>query len=189
MVAVQADGKIVAEGLLDGGAIAALRLNSNGSVDTGYGSGGWATAPPPNSAYVNGIALEPDGRLLVVGTALPTSNLRPRDVLLLCFLGAAPQVGSFTASPNSVVVNSLVTLTAGGITDGNPNSTVTQVAFYYIDGTGTQQVLGYGTADGHGNWTLNYTVSLPAGTYTLYAQATDNYGALGDPFALNLQVI
>jgi uncharacterized delta-60 repeat protein len=186
-VAVQADGKLVTEALLVDTAgqhefFAALRVNSNGSVDTGYGNGGWATSVlPTGSDDVRAMALEPDGRLVLAGTT--------GEVALVRFLGSAPQVGSFTASPNPVTSGSSLTLTASNITDGNPNSTVTQVAFYYIDGTGTQQVLGYGTSDGHGNWTLTYTVGLPAGTYTLYAQATDNYGALGDPLALTLQVM
>jgi len=116
------------------------------------------------------------------------SNTRPTDVALVRFLGSAPQVGSFTASPNPVTSGSSTTLTASNISDGNPNSTITQVAFYYIDSTGTQQVLGYGTSDGLGDWTLSFTVSLLPGTYTLYAQAQDSYGAFGDPLALTLTV-
>jgi hypothetical protein len=137
---------------------------------------------------VNAFAIQPDGRMVLAGLTHVGSG-GSSDIALIRFLGSVLQVGSFTASPNPVASGSLVTLTAGGITDGNPSSTVTQVAFYYIDGTGTRQVLGYGTADGHGNWVLSYTVSLPPGSYTLYAQATDNYGALGDPFALSLQVM
>lgn len=49
-------------------------------------------------------------------------------------------------------------------------------------------VLGYGASDGSGDWTLTFTVSLAQGAYTLYAQAQDNYGVLGDPDALTLTV-
>jgi hypothetical protein len=35
---------------------------------------------------------------------------------------------------------------------------------------------------------LNFTVNLAFGTYSLYAQAQDNYGVLGDPDALTLTV-
>jgi uncharacterized delta-60 repeat protein len=191
-VAVQADGKIIANGrFLDATQnvyFAALRVNPDGSVDTGYGTGGWATAQVPPSGGPNAMALEPDGRLLLAGGDILNPSSGPTDVALVRFLGSAPQVGSFTASPNPVTSGSSITLTASGITDGNPNSTVTQVAFYYIDNTGTKQVLGYGTSDGLGHWTLSITISLPPGSYTLYAQAEDSYGVFGDPFALALTV-
>jgi hypothetical protein len=54
--------------------------------------------------------------------------------------------------------------------------------------TSPKLVLGYGTSDGLGNWTLTLTLNLASGTYTLYAQAQDNYGVVGDPTALTLTV-
>ncbi len=79
-----------------------------------------------------------------------------------------------------------MTLTASNITDANPNSTITQVTFYYFDAFGNQVVLGTVTApDGSGNWDL--TLSMPAGSYTLYAQAEDSYGDLGDPLGLRTE--
>jgi hypothetical protein len=134
------------------------------------------------------MALEPDGRVVLAGIARPSGTTYPTDVALARFLASAPQVGSFTASPNPVLSGSSLTLTASNITDGNPNSTVTQVAFYYIDGSGTQQLLGYGTQTSPGVWTFTFTVNLAPGTYTLAAQATDSFGAIGDPFAIALTV-
>lgn len=81
------------------------------------------------------------------------------------------------------------TLTVSNITDGNPANSITQVEFYYIDGTGTQQVLGYGTQTSPGVWTLTFTVGLPAGSYSVFAQAEDSYGVFGDPVGLSLQVV
>ena len=104
------------------------------------------------------------------------------------FLPSAPQVGSFAASAYTVSSGSSVTLTASNISDGNPGATVTQVAFYYVDGSGNQQLLGYGTQTSPGVWTFSFTVSLAPGSYTLYAQATDSFGAVGDPVALTLTV-
>jgi uncharacterized delta-60 repeat protein len=193
-VAVQADGKIIAGGFFQDAArqhmnLAALRVNPDGSVDTGYGNGGWATGQfGNNGAEDRAMALEPDGRLLLAGYAQPNYPNGGTEVALVRFLGSAPQVGSFTASPNPVTAGSSTTLTASNLTDGNPNNSITQVAFYYYDSTGTKQVLGYGTSDGLGNWTLSFTVSLPPGTYTLYAQAQDSYGVFGDPLALTLTV-
>jgi uncharacterized delta-60 repeat protein len=191
-VVIQADGKILAGGEFGDATnqyvhLAAVRVNPDGSVDTGYDNGGWASAPF-GAADMQAIALEPDGRLLLAGYARPTSNLRPTDVVLVRFLGSAPQIGSFTANPNPVPSDTSTTLTASNISDGNANSTIAQVTFYYYDANGDKVVLGYGTPDGSGDWTLNFTVSLAQGTYTLYAQAQDNYGVLGDPDALTLTV-
>ncbi|HRH39480.1 MAG TPA: delta-60 repeat domain-containing protein, partial [Flavobacteriales bacterium] len=66
-VAIQADGKILIGGFFNdynGTTVVALaRLNSNGSLDTGYNSGG---AGPNNS--VAAISLQPDGKALVGGS-------------------------------------------------------------------------------------------------------------------------
>jgi hypothetical protein len=109
-------------------------------------------------------------------------------VALVRLLPSEPEIGSFTANPNPVASGSNVTLTASNISDGNPNSTVTQVTFYYYDLNGNKIVLGNGTSDGLGDGSLTFTVNLAAGSYTLYAQAEDNYGVLGDPDTLTLNV-
>jgi hypothetical protein len=99
-----------------------------------------------------------------------------------------PQIGSFTANPNPVTAGSSVTLTASNISDAHPNSTITQVTFYYYDSNGNQVALGYGTEDSSGDWILNFTVNLTPGGYTLLSQAEDGYGAFGDPTELTLTV-
>jgi hypothetical protein len=83
-----------------------------------------------------------------------------------------------------------VTLTASNISDANPGATITQVEFYYYDSTGNQVVLGYATqtSPGSGLWTLTVTVTLTPGSYTLFSQAEDGYGAFGDPTELTLTV-
>jgi hypothetical protein len=50
-------------------------------------------------------------------------------------------------------------------------------------------LLGYATQTSPGVWTYSFTANLTTGSYTLFAQAQDNYGALGDPFAATLQVM
>jgi hypothetical protein len=106
---------------------------------------------------------------------------------------AAPspvQVGSLTATPNSVTTGSPVTLTAGGITTTNTGATITTVAFYTVDNAGTEQFVGYGTQNPDGTWTLTFTfTSDPVfSPYTLRALAVDSTGAVSDPFAANLNV-
>jgi uncharacterized delta-60 repeat protein len=186
-VAVESDGKIVASGVINDpishlGYFAAARVNPDGSVDTGYGNGGWVTVYTGGQPQAS--ALEPDGRLLIAGSgATATSG----GVALVRILPSAPQIGSFLASLNPVTSGSSTTLTASNITDGNPNSTVTQVAFY-VQINGTNTLLGYGTQTSPGVWSFTFTVSLAPGSYTLLAQAEDGYGAFGDPFALTLTV-
>ena len=101
----------------------------------------------------------------------------------------AVQIGSFTASSDPVTSGSKLTLTASNITDATPGATITQVAFYYFDGSGTKQVLGDGTPSGTGAWTLTFTVNLGPGIYTLDAQAQDSSGSLSDPLTLTLTVL
>ena len=80
-----------------------------------------------------------------------------------------------------------MTLTATNISDEIPSATITQVAFY-VQINGSNTLLGYGTQSSPGVWTLTLTVTLAPGTYTLYAQAEDNYGIFGDLAALTLTV-
>jgi hypothetical protein len=119
------------------------------------------------------VALQPDGKIVV-------SALNSGIFGLARYLPSGPQIGSFTASPNPATTGSSRTLTAANITDGNPRATVTQVAFYYYDSTGTKQVLGYGAQTSPGVWTLTVAVNLPAGSHAIYAQAEDSYGSFGD---------
>jgi hypothetical protein len=133
-----------------------------------------------------GIALEPDGRIVLAGSTFPSTS-SAQAFYLARFVDAGPQVGSFTASPNPVAAGSSLTLTASNITDEIPSAPITQVAFY-VNINGTNTLLGYGTQSSTGVWTLTFTVSLAPGTYTLYAQAEDNYGIFGDLAPLTLTV-
>jgi hypothetical protein len=107
------------------------------------------------------------------------------------FLAAGPQIGSFTASPASVTAGSPVTLTASDLTDANPGAVITRVEFYYYDSGGNKVSLGTVTTSSGGAWTLTSATGfgLAPGQYTLYAQAEDSYGVLGDPLALQLTVL
>jgi uncharacterized delta-60 repeat protein len=191
-VVIQPDGEILAGGSFGDQAgqieFAVARVNPDSSMDPGFGNGGWATITVSPAADVRGLALQPDGRILLAGYARPTSNPSPTDVALVRFLASAPQIGSFTANPNPVPPGSTTTLSVSNITDNNPGATVAQVAFYImIDGTGV--LLGYGTKNSDGSWSYAFdTTGYAPGTYTLYAQATDSYGVLGNPVALTLTI-
>src|SRR6266540_4059662 len=70
-VAIQPNGKIVAGGDAQIGTTAAFglaRYNANGSIDTSFGSGGLvATTFGTGNTRVNGIALQPDGKIVTAG--------------------------------------------------------------------------------------------------------------------------
>jgi uncharacterized delta-60 repeat protein len=196
---LQPDGKIVVVGSTDNlsqpeGSVhfMVVRFNAaDGSLDTSFGTGGFAVSTGFNIDARGGldVALEPDGRIVVSGT-----SSAPRQMFALArFLAAGPKVGSFTVNPTTPMpAGTILTLTASGFTDANPGATVTQVTFY-LDSNG-DGVLDAGDVQigqtSSGPWTINYsTAGLAARTYTLFAQAQDSYGALGDPLAVTFQVV
>lgn len=76
-LSLQPDGKIVVAGYSDAGAGFALaRYNTDGSLDTSFGSDGRVVTPfhePVSGGFVlaeaNGVAIQPDGKIVAVGTA------------------------------------------------------------------------------------------------------------------------
>jgi uncharacterized delta-60 repeat protein len=194
-VTIQADGRVVVAGTQQtspasnaiGNFLLARYNSADGSLDASFGNQGIAVSsgvPVYANCQVD-EALKPDGRIVVAGsTYLSTGN----TFALARFLAAGPQIGSLTASPNPVTAVSSVTLTVSNITDGNPNSTITQVTFYDFDSSGNQQILGYGTQSSAGVWYFTFTVNLAPGTHTLFAQAEDSYGVFGDPVSATLTV-
>jgi uncharacterized delta-60 repeat protein len=78
-LALQPDGKIVIAGTgIDGGtggmAFAAVRLLPNGGLDSGFGHGGIVTVPIGSGAIANAVAVQPDGKIVLGGTALLAHN-------------------------------------------------------------------------------------------------------------------
>ena len=68
-IAIQPDGKIVVGGYVNGRANGAIvRYNSNGSLDTGFGTGGivtYALGSPTNDE--GKVLLQPDGKIVFIG--------------------------------------------------------------------------------------------------------------------------
>jgi uncharacterized delta-60 repeat protein len=191
-LALQADGKIVVAGTENNSAFLLARYNvavagePDGSLDATFGSGGLVITSV-NGAQGFGVAIYPRNDPTNGGKIVVTGDYNGGGMLAR-YLPSEPEIGSCTASPNPVTSGSIVTLTASNITDGNAGATITQVSFYYFDSSGNKVTLGTGTQTSPGVWTLNFTVNLSAGTYTIYAQAEDSYGVFGDPFALSLTV-
>lgn len=77
-LALQSDGKIVAAGYLKNSSttdVLVLRLNTNGTYDTGFDSDGWVTFPVgTDNDEANGIALQTDGKIVVGGELRTTAG-------------------------------------------------------------------------------------------------------------------
>ncbi len=82
-VTQQADGKIVAVGYMTRSsnnfrAFAVTRYNTDGSLDTSFGTGGKVVTdfdtPTPFNAEAQEVALQPDGKIVVVGYATTTTT-------------------------------------------------------------------------------------------------------------------
>lgn len=187
-VTLQPDGKIVVGGRLDsstsGAGFMAARFNTDGSLDTSFGTTGFATAP--GTGRCEGVALEPDGRIVVVGVD---------STLLARFLVSGPEIGSLAASPNPASAGSDLTLIAGSFSDSNPGASISQVAFY-LDSNGDgvldsgDALLGSGALNADGTWRFKLsTTGFASGTYTFFALATDSDGSQGSPVATTDQVL
>jgi uncharacterized delta-60 repeat protein len=76
-VEIQGDGKIVAAGAVasdgpTGGDIALARYNADGSLDTSFGIGGKVVTDfNLTHEWASGLAIQPDGKLVVVGSTRP----------------------------------------------------------------------------------------------------------------------
>jgi uncharacterized delta-60 repeat protein len=85
-VAIQADGKIVVGGqmddtsfttLADVGGFAVARFNSDGALDNTFDGNGRLTVdfPGRGKSFVNAVAIQPDGKILLSGTADTTGRI------------------------------------------------------------------------------------------------------------------
>jgi uncharacterized delta-60 repeat protein len=193
-VTIQSDGRIVAAATNynEFNEFMVTRFNSaDGSLDTSFGANGIAAvsrAAFPKLSTEGAMALEPDGRIVVAGT----TGAGTVQFVVARFLAQGPQIGSFTATP--LAAGQTATLTAASISDGIPNGAIAQVALYVDSNAderldpGTDTLLGYAIQTSPGVWSLAFAVNLSPGKYTFFAQAEDNYGVLGDPFAITATV-
>ena len=85
-LALRPDGKILAAGYSDNGSdydVLVVRYNSDGTLDTGFGTGGVATWDSGyGDDYGRAMALQPDGKILVAGYSSSGSDY---DVLVVRF--------------------------------------------------------------------------------------------------------
>jgi len=70
---IQSDGRIVAAGSSYNGSnydFALVRYNTNGTLDTGFGTGGIVTTPVRSgNDYAHALSIQPDGRIVAAGSS------------------------------------------------------------------------------------------------------------------------
>jgi uncharacterized delta-60 repeat protein len=72
---LQPDGKIVVAGYTQADEdVAVARLNANGSPDATFGAAGKATVDFGVATFGNAVALQPDGKIVVVGQRTGTDD-------------------------------------------------------------------------------------------------------------------
>jgi uncharacterized delta-60 repeat protein len=77
-VAIQSDGKIVAAGVVEGGAFGLARYDTNGALDTTFGTDGIVTTDLTSGwDEANGVAIQANGKIVAAGRATPGSPWRP----------------------------------------------------------------------------------------------------------------
>ena len=206
-VAVQPDGKIVVAGwsavsATPGGAsgidFTVLRYNADGTPDAGFGTGGVATAgfPAGRSDEAFGVALQPDGRIVVVGqTQLAGGGL---DFAVARFtadgrLDASFGTGGLVVTdfgPGSAAAQGVVVqpdgriVVAGHSPVGLGNDFA--VARYNADGTpdATFGTGGRVTTNVVGRTDLGRAVALAPGGKIVVAGRAEQSDGRGDDFAL-----
>jgi len=160
-IAVQADGKILAGGLFNSGAgtptIGGQTRNFIARLDASTGAAD--SFNPSVANFVNAIALQADGKILM-GGAFATVSGQPRTKL-------ARLTNDTAALQDLAVTQTTITWTRGG---ASPQ--LTRVTFEYSDDNVTYTPVGKGTAAGS-NWTRT-GLSLPTGK-NFYIRARGYY--------------
>ncbi len=149
-VAIQADGKIVVAGSSNN-AFAIARYNVNGSLDTSFGDHGTLTIASSGSAVVNDVALQSDGKIILVGQSqyskFAVLRITANGVLDATFDGdgqLTTQFGGMEAFASSVAVQSDGKIVVSG-TSKNATGYDFAVARYRSDGSLDNNFGGAGT--------------------------------------------
>ena len=147
-LALQPDGKLVAAGRSSNGSnndFALARYNPNGTLDSGFGSGGKVTTaigPSDDEAYA--LALQPDGKLVAAGlirngsqTVFALARYNPNGSLDASFNGTGKVTtahGATYASANALALQPDGKLVAAGVGQNGPQFVFALVR-YHPDGS------------------------------------------------------
>ncbi len=111
---IQPDGKIVAAGLIgedSPGQTLLTRLNSDGSLDSTFGTNGVVLDTLAGNAIAKDVALQSDGKIVTDGSAYINSSVPSGDdFAIIRFLGDPPASGPacVTAAPTSTISSSVL---------------------------------------------------------------------------------
>lgn len=102
-MALQPDGRIVVGGVFapdaNGADFMVARFEADGSLDTDFGNGGWNTMDVATFDVVNDLALQPDGRIVLVGTAQGTGA----DKVVMRFTASGQLDATFNGTGSRVI--------------------------------------------------------------------------------------
>ena len=163
-VALQANGKIIAVGEGEGGnsGFALARYNPNGTLDTSFSGDGKQTTPFAGHDEAQGVAIQEDGKIVVVGHGFAIARYNPNGSLDTSFSGDGKRTttdfGGFGEDATAVAIQDdgkiiVVGSVAGpmlyadfAIARYNPNGTL-DTSF---NGAGRQQASFVGHDEAHG---------------------------------------
>jgi uncharacterized delta-60 repeat protein len=180
---VQADGRIVVAGQRAGAATLA-RFNTDGTLDTSYGTGGFVTArfagtptSQPGASAATALALDPSGDLLATGFGASQSmfvaRFSPTGAMTASVVCFAPHLIDYTAyaiaerSDGSVVI-------AGQARDrwhGTPYK-------YYGARAVVQVTGGSSSTNGCGSWSASAATGKPLGSSGVVVDGLAHDGTL-----------
>ena len=159
-VAIQADGKIVVAGwtAINGNDFAVVRYNPDGSLDTTFGAGGKVISRVgAGDDRIDGMTIQPDGKILVVGRADMGSSY---DLAMTRFdadgsldtgFGSNGRVTLDVAGGYDMAYGVVVRADGKIVVNGNANTGVTYDSFlarYNADGSLDTGFDGQGALDG-----------------------------------------
>ena len=140
-VAIQQDGKIVVVGStiagLGGWDFAVLRLTQDGTFDPSFSGNGYHTFEFGGASRAHGVALQDDGRIVVVGettntSAMAIARLTTDGALDTTFDGDGLKIVDFTLGDDSawdVAIQNDGRILVVGTATANPGSVVTIIRF------------------------------------------------------------
>jgi uncharacterized delta-60 repeat protein len=181
-VAVQPDGKVLLAGST--GSIGSTestlaRLNSDGTLDTGFGTGGVVFTPFPSVSVPGSLLLQPDGKIVVTAQS--------NHLVMARYIGGPgagtvrpqpPLVGPIT-TPSRVLLGTTVMASASFIY----NITTDQHTAVWNWGDNTTSTGTVTEANGSGSVTGNHVYTAP-GIYLVSVTVTDQRGASGSATAI-----
>lgn len=186
--AIQPDGKIVAVGAVytsTGREILLTRLNTDGSLDSTFGTNGVVLDSLTGGATARAVALQSNGEIVTVGEASSTTGPTDDVFAIARFLNQAPTTTTLASSANPSVSGQSVTFTATVSTAGanSPTGTVQFFDGSTLLGTGT-----LGTANGVTTATFT-TTTLAVGTDPITAVYGGDGNDMGSTSAVLSQVV